>query len=507
MPCYHATFPRLLRLMQACVIVLVPSGCVVPWQCARFEVTAERSELHSPCRADVARNNVRASHLTSLTPSSDAIDGLQETPLLLDNEPSRQSIRFGEESSPNHTALYTSRLEQIAHATSPPQGMDSWESREAAATLNSSRYEELKDYQRRRNSWFVSRAASGLKGKAEPSKEELEFREKRRRYKNNNVVQFLADHDADRIQQESITYQSINPPVEQYMQMINSVRRDRFNIQVTPAPATLPHPSVAYTPFHKEISKQKNLEKKFRVHYMTGGGRKSNFFYNPEDDCYWKVQADGTVACVMARDLADKPHHDPTIAVAIDQTGMFDTLEEATAAISLQCSDFYLEKSTWTYYCLPAFSDLRPEDYKRMKRYKNRINEYWYHRWAVQKAQELDIPELHRPPRPTGGVPPPQRDANYNPVAAKLKEKDEAKQAKKQFVQQAAAFLEENHPEPEAVISAANAQYPLQEGVIIVRPSGYTVEPAPALDAASAALLAAVNKKFAELVVTSAFGD
>ncbi|KYF46140.1 hypothetical protein TGARI_231780 [Toxoplasma gondii ARI] len=493
--------------LYALFIVLVLCWWLVPWHFTRFKVTAEKSVMDWPFAEDGTRNTMTAPHFTHLASYSDAVDVFQETALLHDSELSQHAPRFEEKTLPNDTSRYTAMFQKIADATSPPSGVDFWEATETAATMNSARYEELKDYKRRRDDWFISKAASGLKRKEKPSREEIEFREKQSRYKKNNIVQFMADHDTDQLQQASITYQSINPPIEQYMQMINSARRDRVNIHVTPAPATLPDPSVAYTPFHKEIAKQKNLEKKFRVHYMTGGGRKSNFFYNLEDDCYWKVQADGTTDCVMAKELTDKPHHDPAISVAIDQTGMFDTLEEATAAISLQCTDFYLEKTTWTYYCLPAFSDLRPDDFERMKRYKNRTNEYWYHRWAVEKAQELHIPELHRPPRPTAGVPPPHRDANYNPVVAKLLHREEAKQAKKQFVLQTAAFLKENHPEPDAVISAANAQYPLQEGPIIVKSSGYTVEQAPALDVEPMAMLAAVNKKFAEFVATTVLSE
>lgn len=40
---------------------------------------------------------------------------------------------------------------------------------------------------------------------------------------------------------------------------------------------------------------------------------------------------------------------------------MFDTLEEAEPPTTLECADFYLEKRTWTYYCIPAF-DVRDVD-------------------------------------------------------------------------------------------------------------------------------------------------
>lgn len=77
-------------------------------------------------------------------------------------------------------------------------------------------------------------------------------------------------------------------------------------------------------------------------------------------------------------------------------------------------------------------------------------------------------------------------------------------QAKKEFLQDTVAYLRGNHPEAEATIPVADVQYPLQEGVIIVRPSGHTVEEAPVLSREEQALLASVSKKFAKYSAMSA---
>lgn len=55
-----------------------------------------------------------------------------------------------------------------------------------------------------------------------------------------------------------------------------------------------------------------------------------------------------------------------------------------------------------------------------MQRYKEKVNAYNYHQWAVHKAQELVIPELNRPPRP-----------EKDPSAAPAKQKHEAAAKKK----------------------------------------------------------------------------
>ncbi|PFH38633.1 hypothetical protein BESB_009750 [Besnoitia besnoiti] len=496
---FYVIGPYLCNFVSCFVVFLVVSGGPHFRWVTSSDATAYRHGAHAHSREITSETDIIALHRGQSAFVPDSTDVREER--VLDRDSMHPLVP--EEYLEQNVFPYTAELEEISTAVAPPPGMHPWEAEQAVATLNSARYHELKDYERKKNDWFLSRVFSGLKGKPSPTEEERAFRDKRKRYRSNAFVHFMADHDTDQLQKSSITYGSLTQPVEQYMEMINKVRKDRLNIEVRPAPATLPDPSVAYTPFHREIAKQKSLEKMFRVHYMTGGGRKFHYFFNPEEDCYWKLQPDGIVACVPARELVEKPHHDPAIAVAVDQTGMFDTLEEAASAISLGCADFYLEKSTWSYYCIPAYEDLRAEDYKRMKRYKNRSNAYLYHQWVIAKAQEIEIPEIYRPPRPTGGIPPPPQDENYNPAAAKLTEKKEAKRAKKQSVQQIAAFIEENKAQPEAVIDAEHVQYPLQEGVIILRPAGYSVEPAPALDLQSTALLASVSKEFAESVVTA----
>ncbi|PHJ24760.1 transmembrane protein [Cystoisospora suis] len=391
-----------------------------------------------------------------------------------------------------------------------PPNIPVHEAEQAVAALRSQRIEALKEYQKQRQQWLVSRMVSGVTGGPSPSPQEMSFRGKRQRHRRNALVQLLSDHDVDQLQEASITYEPVSPPIQQYMDMINNVRQDRLNVQVEPAVAALPHPSIAYTPFHKEMAKQKSLEKKFRVHYLTGEGKKFPYFHNPEDDCYWKTHSDGTVSCVPMYDLTDKPRHDPAITVAIDQTGMFDTLEEAEPPTTLECADFYLEKRTWTYYCIPAFDDLRPEDYKRMQRYKEKVNAYNYYHWSVQKSQELVIPELNRPPRPDRDPSAASKKHKHDSAAAKKKEQEKEcvcvanLQAKKALLQETVTYLRGNRPEAEATIPVTGVQYPLQEGAIIVRPSGYSVEEAPVLTVEEQALLASVSKRFAAYSATSA---
>lgn len=227
-----------------------------------------------------------------------------------------------------------------------PPNIPVHEAEQAVAALRSERIEVLREYQKQRQQWLLSRAASGITGGPPPSPQEIAFRGKRQRHRRNGLVELLSDHDVDQLQEASITYEPVPPPLQEYMEMINKVRRDRLNVQVEPAVAALPHPSIAYTPFHKEMAKQKAIEKKFRVHYLTGEGKKFPFFHNPEDDCYWKTQSDGTVSCVPMYDLTDKPRHDPAITVAVDQTG-----EPLAGKRPSPCKVTVSRRAFWTRGC------------------------------------------------------------------------------------------------------------------------------------------------------------
>eukprot|EP00922_Rhytidocystis_sp_ex-Travisia-forbesii_P045843 GHVS01068385.1.p1 GENE.GHVS01068385.1~~GHVS01068385.1.p1 ORF type:complete len:367 (-),score=70.45 GHVS01068385.1:147-1247(-) len=146
--------------------------------------------------------------------------------------------------------------------------------------------------------------------------------------------------------------------------------------------------------YSREIEREMRTAKKRknRKRYMFGENDRNRHFYNVDDDCYWRITTDDLTRCVQEEELTAYRQHLPSIAVAKDFTGMYSTPEEAVYGKRPQCAHVWLDRNTYTYYCIPVDSEATPIDYLYEQYYKEKMDKYRFYAYAKEAVKHIPMP-------------------------------------------------------------------------------------------------------------------
>eukprot|EP00922_Rhytidocystis_sp_ex-Travisia-forbesii_P041442 GHVS01061904.1.p1 GENE.GHVS01061904.1~~GHVS01061904.1.p1 ORF type:complete len:364 (-),score=75.00 GHVS01061904.1:207-1298(-) len=133
-------------------------------------------------------------------------------------------------------------------------------------------------------------------------------------------------------------------------------------------------------------------KRKNRKRYMFGEHDRNRHFYDVDDDCYWRVTVDDSTRCVSEEDLTAHRETLPSIAVAKDFTGMYSTPEEAVYGYRPECANVWLDRNSYTYYCIPDDSKAKPIDYLYERYYKEKMDKYRFYVYAKEAVQQIPMP-------------------------------------------------------------------------------------------------------------------